>query len=49
VRVDLSTIAEKQLRKVPTHIVRKFVLWVDLVTMEGLRPHARFLAIAITV
>jgi addiction module RelE/StbE family toxin len=36
VRVDLSAIAEKQLRKVPSHILRKFALWVDLVTMEGL-------------
>lgn len=35
-RVDLSSVAEKQLRKVPSHIVRKFALWVDLVTTEGL-------------
>jgi proteic killer suppression protein len=36
VRVDLSATAEKQLRKVPAHIVRKFALWVDLVSVEGL-------------
>jgi len=36
VRVDLSAAAEKQLRKVPAHIVKKFALWVDLVTVEGL-------------
>lgn len=35
-RVDLSATAEKQLRKVPAHIVKKFALWVDLVTSEGL-------------
>jgi proteic killer suppression protein len=34
--VDLSATAEKQLRKVPAHIVKKFALWVDLVTVEGL-------------
>ena len=27
--------AEKQLAKIPGHIVRKFALWVDLVTVEG--------------
>jgi hypothetical protein len=36
VRVDLSAIAEKQLRRVPSHIVKKFALWVDIVAMEGL-------------
>jgi len=36
VRVDLSATAAKQLRKVPSHIVKKFALWVDLVTTEGL-------------
>jgi addiction module RelE/StbE family toxin len=36
VRVDLSATAEKQLRIVPAHIVNKFALWVDLVTVEGL-------------
>jgi toxin HigB-1 len=36
VRVDLSATAEKQLRKVPAHIVKKFAVWVDLVTAEGL-------------
>jgi toxin HigB-1 len=34
--VELSATAEKQLRKVPAHIVKKFALWVDLVAMEGL-------------
>ena len=36
VRVELSKTAEKQLAKVPGHIVKKFALWVDLVTVEGL-------------
>ena len=36
VRVELSNTAEKQLAKVPGHIVKKFALWVDLVTVEGL-------------
>jgi proteic killer suppression protein len=36
VRVELSSTAEKQLAKVPGHIVRKFALWVDLVSIEGL-------------
>ena len=35
-RVELSNTAEKQLAKVPGHIVKKFALWVDLVTVEGL-------------
>lgn len=35
-RVDLSATAEKQLRRVPAHIVKKFALRVDLVTAEGL-------------
>jgi hypothetical protein len=36
VRVELSNTAEKQLARVPGHIVKKFALWVDLVTVEGL-------------
>lgn len=36
VRVVLSDTASKQLAKVPLHIVKKFALWVDLVTTEGL-------------
>jgi toxin HigB-1 len=36
VRVELSSTAEKQLAKIPGHIVRKFALWVDLVSVEGL-------------
>ena len=35
-RVELSNTAEKQLAKVPGYIVKKFALWVDLVTVEGL-------------
>ena len=35
-RVELSDTAGKQLAKVPGHIVKKFALWVDLVTVEGL-------------
>ncbi len=35
-RVDLSPKAEKQLRKISAHIVKKFAVWVDLVTVEGL-------------
>ena len=35
-KVELSKTARKQLTKVPTHIVRKFALWVDLVSVEGL-------------
>ena len=35
-RVELSSIAEKQLKKIPGHIVKKFALWVDLVSVEGL-------------
>ena len=38
--VELSSTAEKQLAKIPEHIVRKFALWVDLVSVEGL-PAAR--------
>jgi hypothetical protein len=34
--VDLSATAEKQLRKAPARIVKKFALWVDLVTVAGL-------------
>ncbi len=34
-RVELSDTAEKQLAKVPGHIVKKFALWVDLVAVEG--------------
>jgi mRNA-degrading endonuclease YafQ of YafQ-DinJ toxin-antitoxin module len=36
VRVELSSTAEKQLVKVPGHIVKKVALWVDLVSVEGL-------------
>lgn len=35
-RLELSKLARKQLVKLPTHIVRKFALWVDLVENEGL-------------
>jgi len=35
VKVALSKTARKQLAKVPTHIVRKFALWMDLVRFEG--------------
>ena len=35
-KVDLSKIAKKQLARVPSHIVRKFALWADLVRFEGL-------------
>lgn len=35
-RVEISSTAEKQLTKVPGHIIRKFALWVDLVSVEGL-------------
>ena len=35
-KVELSRTAKKQLAKVPSHIVRKFALWVDLVEVEGL-------------
>ena len=34
--VELSSTAEKQLAKIPGHVVRKFALWVDLVSVEGL-------------
>ena len=34
-RVELSGLAEKQLAKIPLHIVKKFALWVDLVSVEG--------------
>lgn len=34
--VELSGAAEKQLAKIPGHIVKKFALWVDLVSVEGL-------------
>ena len=36
VHVELSSTAEKQLAKIPGHIVKKFALWVDLVSVEGL-------------
>jgi len=36
VRLELSSTAEKQLAKIPGHIVKKFALWVDLVSNEGL-------------
>lgn len=36
-RVDLSKKAQKQLTKVPAHIVKKFALWVDLVSVDGLK------------
>jgi addiction module RelE/StbE family toxin len=36
VRVELSSTAEKQLVKILSHIVKKFALWVDLVSVEGL-------------
>jgi toxin HigB-1 len=36
VHVELSSTAEKQLAKVPGHIVKKFALWVDLVSVEDL-------------
>ena len=35
-KVELSRIARKQLAKVPAHIVRKFAVWVELVSVEGL-------------
>ena len=35
-RVDLSQRAEKQLTRLPAYIVKKFALWVDLVSVEGL-------------
>lgn len=34
--LELSRTAKKQLSRVPTHIVRKFALWADLVRFEGL-------------
>jgi len=36
VRVELSSTAEKQLVKIPGHIVKKLALWADLVSIEGL-------------
>jgi toxin HigB-1 len=36
VKVELSKTARKQLAKVPSHIIRKFAIWVDLVRFEGL-------------
>jgi addiction module RelE/StbE family toxin len=36
VRVELSSTVQKQLAKIPGHIVTKFALWVDLVSGEGL-------------
>ncbi len=47
--LEISKTAEKQLAKVPQHILRKFALWADLVTNErleaaravrGFRDHA---------
>lgn len=35
-RVDLSRKAQKQLTRIPAQIVKKFALWVDLVTVDGL-------------
>jgi addiction module RelE/StbE family toxin len=35
-RVELSSTAEKQLAKVPGHIVKKLAVWVDLVCAGGL-------------
>ena len=35
--VILTKKAERQLTKVPNHIVSKFQLWVDLIEQEGLR------------
>lgn len=34
--VELSNTARKQLSKVPAYIAKKFVLWVDLVRVDGL-------------
>ena len=34
--VELSNKARKQLTKVPAYIAKKFVLWVDLVRIDGL-------------
>jgi hypothetical protein len=43
VRVELSSLAEKQLAKIPDHIVRKFALWVagtiHLVYVEEVNKH----------
>ena len=36
VHVELSSTAEKQLAKMPEYIVKKFALWVDLVSVDGL-------------
>jgi len=36
VHVELSCTAEKQLAKMPEYIVKKFALWVDLVSVDGL-------------
>jgi proteic killer suppression protein len=36
VDVELSNKARKQLAKVPTYIAKKFVIWVDLVRVDGL-------------
>jgi proteic killer suppression protein len=36
VKVELSKTARRQLARVPSHIVRKFALWTDLVRFEGL-------------
>lgn len=35
-KVELSTVARKQLVHLPEHIIRKFALWADLVEFEGL-------------
>lgn len=34
--LEISNTAQKQLAKVPRHILRKFALWADLVINEGL-------------
>lgn len=36
VDVELSSTARKQLTKVPSYIKGKFLLWVDLVRVDGL-------------
>ncbi len=35
-RVEISRRAEKQLRKVPQHVVDKLLAWVQLAILEGL-------------
>jgi hypothetical protein len=36
VQVELSSKAGSQLAKMPEYIVRKFALWVDLISVDGL-------------